>query len=123
MDIIELHKYYWFHDGSIKSFYLDIPTNTAEIQILVTRHVDRHLLEQIDEKDMISCTLKIMFEGLIETSLFDKFPTLGYYLDFKSYSKGEEEVGISFNVHDNSSHTYEADNWVIKAKQVKWEEI
>ena len=123
MDISELLKYYWFFGGSIKSFHLDIPNNTAEIQILVKRDINRHYLGRVEEKNMMPCTLSIRFEGLIEISLFDRFPTLGYYLDCMSYGKDGEEVGFSFNVHDNSNYTYETDNWVIKAKHIHWVEI
>lgn len=123
MNISQLREYYWFHNGSIKSFRLDIPNNTAEIQVQVKKHINGKLSGQFQERDLVPCTLKLTFEDLIETSLFDRFPTQGYYLDFKSYGNGDEEVGISFNVHDNSSYTYETDNWVIKARRVNGEEV
>jgi hypothetical protein len=34
-----------------------------------------------------------------------------------------EEIGISFNVHKNSSYVYEKDNRVIKAKRITWSEV
>lgn len=123
LNINDLRKHYWFHDGSIKSFHLDITNNTAEIQLLIKRHITGKLRGQIHEGDLVPCTLKLIFEDLVEASLFDMFPTQGYYLEFNTYSEGSEEVGISFNVHDNSNHTYEKHNWVIKAKHVEWQEM
>lgn len=124
MNILQLHEYYWLHSGSIKVFHLDIQNNTAEIELLVSRFINRKLLAgQINEKDKVPCTLRLTFHNLIEASLFDKFPTQGYYLNFSLFENDSEEVGISFNVHDNSSYIYEKDNWVIKAKWVTWQEV
>ena len=53
---------------------------------------------------MSTCTLKIIMEDLIEVSLFDKFPTQGYYLNFSTAELAKREVKISFNVHDSSSY-------------------
>ena len=123
MDINHLHEQYWFHDGAIKSFRLDIQNSTAAIELLVKRHIGGKLAGQIQEKDLLSCTLRLVFEDLVEVSLFDKFPTQGYYLNFSSYGKMGEEVGVSLSVHDNSNHVYEKDNWVIKARRITWREV
>jgi hypothetical protein len=124
MYIDQLHEKYWFHDGAIKSFHLDIENNTAEIELFVRRHrSNKKLSGQIQEGELVPCTIRLTFEDLIETSLFDKFPTQGNYLNFSTYRNNEKEVGISFNVHDNSSYTYDKDNWVIKAKRMTWKEI
>jgi len=123
MIIDKLREQYWFHDGAIKSFRLEIQNSSAEIELLVRRHPSGKLAGQIHEEDLIPCTLQITFEGLIEISLFDKFPTEGNYLNFSAFGKDGEEVCISFNVHDSSSSIYEKDNWVIKAKRIIWKEI
>jgi len=124
MNIHQLHEYYWLNGGSIKAFHLDIQNNTAEIELMVSRHINRKLLVgQINERDMVSCTIRVTFQHLIEASLFDKFPTQGYYLNFSLFENNGEEVGISFNVHDNASYIYEKDNWMIRAKRVTWKEV
>jgi len=124
MNIHQLHEHYWLPGGSIKAFTLDIQNNTAEIELSVSRHTDGKLLVgQINEREMVPCTIRIRFQNLIEASLFDKFPTQGYYLNFSLFGNNGEEVGISFNVHDNSSYIYEKDNWMIKAKWVTWKEV
>ena len=124
MNTHQLHEYYWLNGGSIKAFHLDIQNNTAEIELLVSRHTKGKLLVgQINENDMVPCTIRLTFRNLIEASLFDKFPTEGYYLNWSLFGNDGEEVGISFNVHDNSSYIYEKDNWVIKAKWMIWKEV
>ena len=124
MEIHQLHEYYWLNGGSIKSFHLDIQNNTAEIKLLVSRHTNgKLLLGQINESDLVPCTVRLIFQDLIEASLFDKFPTQGYYLNFLAFGNNGDEVGISFNVHDNSNYVYEKDNWVIKAKWMTWKEV
>jgi hypothetical protein len=123
MNIHQLHEYYWLNGGLIKVFHLDIQNNTAEIELLVSRHTNRELLVgQINEKDLVPCTIRLTFQNLIEASLFDKFPTQGYYLNLSLFGNNGEEVGISFNVHDNSSYVYEKNNWMIKAKWMTWKE-
>jgi hypothetical protein len=123
MNIHELHENYWFQDGAIKSFHLDVQNNIAAIELSVRRHPNGKLLGRINEKDLVPCTIRLTFQDLIETSLFDKFPTQGYYLNFTSYENNGEEVGISLNVHDNSSYIYEKDNWVIKSKRMTCDEV
>lgn len=124
MNIHQLHEYYSLIAGSIKSFHLDIQHNTAEIELLVSRHINRKLLVgQINERDLVPCIVRLTFQDLIEASLSDKFPTQGYYLNFCTLGNNGDEVGISFNVHDNSNYVYEKDNWVIKAKWVTWKEV
>ena len=124
MNIHQLHEYYWFNGGAIKSFHLDIQNNAAEIELLVSRHTNRKLLGgQINERDLVPCSVTLTFQGLIEASLFDRFPTQGYYLNFCAFGNNGDEVGISFNVHDNSNYVYEKDNWVIKAKWMTWKEV
>lgn len=124
MNIHQLHEHYWLIGGSIKAFHLDIQNNTAEIELLVSRHINGKLLVgQINERDMVPCTIRLTFQNLIEASLFDKFPTQGYYLNLSLSGNNSEEVGISFNVHDNSSYAYEKDNWMIKAKWMTWIEV
>jgi hypothetical protein len=78
---------------------------------------------QIQEKDLLPCTLRLTFEELVEISLFDKFPTQGYYLGFCSFNEYDQAVGISINVHDSSSYVYEKDNWIVKSKSVRWKEV
>lgn len=124
MNIHQLHEYYWLNGGAIKSFHLDIQSNTAEIELLVSRHINRKLLVgQIDQRDLVPCIVRLTFQDLIEASLFDKFPTQGYYLNFCTFGNNGDEVGISFNVHDSSNYVYEKDNWVIKAKWMTWKEV
>jgi len=124
MNIHQLHEYYWLHGGAIRSFHLDIQNNTAEIELLVSRDSNGKLLVgQLNERDMVPCTIRLTFQDLIEASLFDKFPTQGHYLNFCLFGNNGEEVGISFNVHDNASYIYEKDNWVVKAKSMEWKEI
>ncbi|HEV8272624.1 MAG TPA: hypothetical protein VGQ04_15035 [Chitinophagaceae bacterium] len=124
MNIHQLHEHYWLNGGAIKSFHLDIQNNTAEIQLSVSRHINGKLLVgQINEKDLVPCIIKLTFQELIEASLFDKFPTQGYYLNFCTFGNNGAEVGMSFNVHDNSNYVYEKDNWVIKSKRMTWKEV
>ena len=124
MNILQLHEHYWLNGGSIKAFQMDIQNNIAEIELLVGRHTHGKLLiGQINERDIVPCTIRLTFQDLIEISLFDKFPTQGYYLNFCVFGNDGEEVGISFNVHDNSSYVYEKDNWMIKAKRMTWREV
>ena len=120
MNISKFHQHYWTHDGRIKSFRLDIQSNAVEIELLVKKLNGKG---QINEKDLIPCTLKLTFQQLIEVSLFDKFPMDGYYLEFVTYNGNGREVGLSINVFDNSSYVYEKPNWMIKAKRVSWEEV
>lgn len=77
----------------------------------------------IDQRDLVPCIVRLTFQDLIEASLFDKFPTQGYYLNFCTFGNNGDEVGISFNVHDSSNYVYEKDNWVIKAKWMTWKEL
>lgn len=66
------------HHGSIKALHLDIQNNTAEIELLVSRHINGELLVgQSNERDMVPCAIRLTFQNLIEASLFDKFPTQG----------------------------------------------
>ena len=123
MNVNQLHEQYWFSEGQVKSFQLDIQNNKAEIELLTKRIINKGPNGQILENGLKPCTLRITFENLIELSLFDKFPTQGYYLDFNTYNNGEEDFAISLNVHDNSSYVYEKDNWFIKAKNITWKEI
>jgi hypothetical protein len=122
MDLTKLLEKYWFHDGTIQSFHLDIQKNSAELELLVKRSTKGKLSDPVEEKDLVDCTLKLTFEDLIEASVFDIFPTQGYYINFSSYTHGDEEVGISFNVHDSASYVHKKDNWVIKAKRMLWKD-
>lgn len=125
MNIQQLRERYWFDGGAIRSFHLDMQKNTAELEMLVKMHMNEILSGsgQIEERDLVPCTIRITFQDLIEISLFDKFPTQGYYLKFTSSEINGVEVGVSFNIHDNASYTYEEDNWVIKAKRVTWKQV
>jgi hypothetical protein len=122
MEFVLLHKYYWFIDGSIKSFHIDVQNSSASIDLVVRRYRNGKIPVQVKEEDLVTCTLRLTFHDLIQVSLLNKFPTQGYYLNF-STSESSEEVGISFNVHDSSNHVYEKDNWIIKAKRVAWKEV
>jgi hypothetical protein len=110
MNIDDLFKQYWFHDGLIKSFYLDIEANKAVLKFYVNRIKDGHS-GNIEKKDLEPCYLELVFENLMEISLFDKLPTMGYYLSINSSSIPNKEVEMCINVHDSSNHTYEKDNW------------
>jgi hypothetical protein len=123
MNIKRLLSQYWFHDGALKSFRLDIPNDFIEIELFVKRITRISPPGPLQPEDLTPCTLKLLFEKLIEVSLFDKFPTQGYFLDFSISDYGTKGIEVSFNVHDNSSSTYEKPNWVIKAKQIAWEEV
>ena len=124
MNIHQLHEYYSLNGGAIKSFHLDIQNNTAEIELLVSRDSNGKLLVgRLNENDMVPCTIRLTFQDLIEASLFDKFPTQGHYLNCSLFGNNGEEVGMSFNVHDNASYIYEKDNWVVRAKWMGWKEI
>ena len=124
MNIHQLHDYYWLNGGAIKSFHLDIQNNAVEIELLVSRDSTGKLLAgSLNERDLVRCTIRLTFQDLIEASLFDKFPTQGHYLSCSLFGNNGEEVGMSFNVHDNASYIYEKDNWVVKAKWMEWKDI
>jgi hypothetical protein len=127
MNISKLHQQYWFHDGQIKSFHLDIQTGTIEIELLIKRKTKEQggISEQggINEKNLIPCDLKLTFRQLIEVSIFDKFPTDGYYLEFVTFNGGGSEVALFITLFDNSSYGYDKPNWVVKSKRVSWEEV
>ena len=123
MNINQLPEQYSFHDGAIKSFYLDIQNSTAEIEMLVRRIISRRPSGQIQENDLVPCILRLTFEDLLEVSLFNKLPTQGYYIGFCSFKENDQAVGISINVHDSSNYVYEKDNWLVKAKSITWKEV
>lgn len=121
MHIEALTYHYWFHNGKLISFHLDIQKDSVEIEIEVNKILKRKANGMIE--DMAPCNLKIKMEDLIEVSLFDKFPTQGYYLNFSTAKLAKREVEISFNVHDSASYTYEKDNWNVRAKKIEWVEL
>jgi hypothetical protein len=123
MNIENLHGQYWFHDGAIKSFHLDIQNNYLEIELFVNRINRTSPSGRLQKEDLTPCTLNLRFEKLIEISLLNKFPTQGYYLDFSTFNKNSEGLEVCFNVHDNSSAVYEKPNLIIKAKKVAWKEV
>ena len=122
MNIDQLYGQYWFHDGAIKSFHLDIQNNRIEVELFVKRIRNRPP-GPLREKELEPCTLQLIFEELIEVSLFDRFPTQGYYLNFSTFNNSSNGIEVSFNVHDSSNSVYEKDNWVIKARQIAWKEV
>jgi hypothetical protein len=121
MDILKIHENYWFYDGPIKSFHLDIQNNIAEIELSAKRIAPGNKNKPVTFQG--SCILRLTFLDLIEVSLFDKFPTDGYYIGCCLGYDEEHVIILSFNVHDKSSYVYEKDNWVIKAKQIIWKEV
>jgi hypothetical protein len=123
MNIERLHGQYWFHDGAVKSFRLDIQNDCIEIELFVKRIKRISPYGPLQQEDLTPCTLYLKFEKLIEVSLLNKFPTQGYYLNFSTFNKGSEGIEVCFNVHDNSSSVYEKPNWVIMAKRVVWKEV
>lgn len=123
MNISDFHKHYWTHNGRIKSFRLDVEKSTVEIELAINRIIPPGKVE-IQEKDLTPCIVKLIFIELTEVSLFDRFPTDGYYIEFiTGQISDRNEVELSINVFDNSSYVYEKPNWVIRAKRVSWEEI
>jgi hypothetical protein len=123
MNIDELRGQYWFHDGTIKSFHLDIQSNRVEIELFVGRIKRNRPSGPLQEEDLEPCILQLVFEKLIEVSLFDRFPTQGYYLNFSTFNNTSKRIEVSLNVHDSSSSVHEKDNWVIKARQIAWKEV
>lgn len=123
MNIERLLGQYWFHDGAVKSFRLEIPNDCIEIELFVKRIKRISPPGPLQQEDLTPCLLMLTFEQLIEVSLLSRFPTQGYYLDFSTFNKGSEGIEVCFNVHDNSSSVYERPNWVIKAKRVDWKEV
>ena len=123
MNIDQLNKQYWFHDGAIMSFHLDILNSRVEIVLHVRRISKERKPGPLQEQDLSPCTLQLICTDLIEVSLFERFPTQGYYLNFTTINDSVHGIELSFNVHDSSSYVYEKDNWVIKAKQIKWKEV
>jgi hypothetical protein len=107
----------------LKSFGLDIEKNTLEIE-LVAKRITSAGKRETHETDLTPCIVKLTFMELIEVSLFDRFPTDGYYIEFSTGQiSNRNEVELSINVFDNSSYVYEKPNWIIKAKRVSWKEI
>jgi hypothetical protein len=123
MKIEQLHGQYWFHDGRIKSFHLDIENGRVELEMFVKRILRNRSSGPLQDEDFQPCILQLVFEELIEVSLFDKFPTQGYYVDFSTFSNTGKGIEVFFNVHDSSNHVYEKDNWVIKARKITWKEV
>jgi hypothetical protein len=122
MNIILLREQYWFHDGVVRAFHLDLQQSHAEIELFVRRIRKQNPSGPLKEEDLDPCTLQLVFDDLIEVSLFDKFPTQGNYLNFSTFDNGGSEFGVSLTVHDSSSHI-EKDNWVIKSRRIEWKEV
>jgi len=125
MNFSKFRSHYWTHDGLIKSFRLDISNNIVEIELSVRKMENgKALPNQIDDNEMVPCSLRLTFHELIEVSVFDRFPTDGYYLEFiTSYDSNGREVSLSINLFDSSNYVYEKPNWVIRSKTVSWQEI
>ena len=125
MNFSKFNNHYWTPDGVIKSFHLDVPNSIAEIELSVhKREIGKALSNSTNDKELVPCTVRLTFRYLIEVSLFDKFPSDGYYVQFiTGYNENGGEVCLSINLLDNSSHVYERPNWVIRAKRVSWQEI
>jgi len=125
MNFSKFHNHYWAHDGVIKSFHLDIQNSTVEIELSVRKMGNgKELSGPIDDKELVPCCLRLTFRNLIEVSVFDRFPTDGYYLEFVTSCDGNgREVGLSINLFDSSNYVYEKPNWVIRSKRVSWQEI
>ena len=125
MNFSKFHKHYWTNDGVIKSFRLDIPNSIVEIELSVRkREIRKALSNSTNDHELVPCTLRLTFRYLIEVSLFDKFPSDGYYLEFiTGYDGNGGEVCLSINLFDSSNYVYEKPNWVIRSKRVSWEEI
>jgi len=123
MNFSKFRQDYWTDGGRVRSFHLDVEKNTAEIELILKRKITPGK-ERIYEEDLIPCVVRLSFRQLIEISLFDEFPTDGYYLEFITGGIGNgNDVELSINVFDSSSHVHERPNWTIKAKRVLWEEI
>jgi hypothetical protein len=117
----EFLTHYSIGDGQIRIFRLDIQNNTAEIEITARRckvEKEGKPLTLLDP-----CLLRITFQDLIEISLFDKFPSGGYFIHYGFCYDNHLVTGLSFNVHDSASYVHEKDNWVIKAKNISWKEV
>jgi hypothetical protein len=123
MNIESLFAQYWFHDGAVKSFRLDIPNDFVEVELLVKRVKRISPRSPLQQEDLTPCLLNLRFEQIIEVSLLNRFPTQGYYLDFSASDRGNEGIEMCFNVHDNSSSVYDKPNWIIRAKRVAWKEV
>jgi hypothetical protein len=109
------------HDGAIKSLYPDIAANSIVIELLVKRNA---LQGKNGPATLLDpCTIRLTFHELIEASLFDKFPTMGHYIESCIGGNNGEEVTWSFVVHDSASYIHEKYNWVIKAKWLSWKEV
>lgn len=119
MNFNDVSDHYWLPDGAIKSFYLDIQRQRVEVELSVRRCAKGKKQEHVTLQE--PCILKLTFQEIIEVSMFDNFPTDGYYLDF-CYYDNDHEVGFSLNIFDNSSQLHEKYNWVIKAKKMSWAE-
>lgn len=101
---------------------MDIENNVIELKLSVKRIIRGK--EKIIDENLVPCIVQLTFQQLIEVSLIDKFPTKGSYLEFIiSFQQSSNEVSLSINFFDNSSHVYEKPNWVIKAKRVSWQEV
>src|SRR5687768_14291901 len=121
-NIYQLHDQYWFHDGAVKSFHLDVRNSRAEIELLVSR-IRKGYSSPLRKEDLLPCTLQMVFEHLIEVSLFDRFPTQGIWIDFSANKNMADQIEVCLNIHDHSSYVYEKPNWVIRAKQINWKEV
>ena len=123
MNINKLFKHYWFQDGVIKSFYLDLEANKAVIKFSVRRIKDVNI-SRIKTNNLEPCDLELVFENLKEISLINKLPSMGYFLDFKTGpGTSIDEIELSIEVHDSSYHFYEKENWKITAGRLSWREI
>ena len=121
MNISDFHRHYWTHNGRVKSFRLDVEKNTIEIE-LEAKRITSLGKGQVHEKDFTSCIVKLTFIRLIEVSLFDRFTTDGYYIEFiTGENENGNEVELSINIFDNSSHVHERPNCVTKTQRISWE--
>ena len=125
MNFSKLHNQYWTHDGVIKSFRLDIANSIAEIELSIRKkETNKQSSNSTNDKELVPCTLRLTFRYLIEVSLFNKFPSNGYYIEFiTGYNGNCGEVCLSINLFDSSNYVYGKPNWVIRSKRVSWEEI
>ena len=123
MHITALFYHYWLHGGTVRSFHLDLPNNSATIELNVEKILRPKPTGPLQKSDLLPCTLRIIFEDLLEVSLSNKLPSMGYYIDISTSELRKSEMGFALNLHDSSSSIYEKDNWVIKSKRVRWEEI
>ena len=83
MNFSKFNNHYWTPDGVIKSFHLDVPKSIAEIELSVhKREIGKALSNSTNDKELLPCNVRLTFRYLIEVSLFDKFPSDGYYVEF-----------------------------------------